>query len=759
MNKNYRKGAEDVGKIAAKGFNMIGKEILGHAGELKNFGKLQDQFENKVLDIIDDVDIRLRYKEHGFAPVDYSVIENMCAENKIIFISTLYLLVDADETKSTADYFGLAVVRFGVRQIHDGIVGEMEELLGRLDKAEAELLMRMICEMVAIGSSTIMLSVSDAIIENLLVTDKRKQQIKSEVEKLATGNPEIFIVLLASECPPIADDPGDTAATDDGYEICDKFSNFHGRKVKFVGGEVVFTDRYSVSATSIIFEGCTLIFDSGFSDIVEMTEGDIQFIGCKLVSKQKKDGKAFVLKGTDASLRYCSFENWVSGLLLSMEAGMLSVDECSFLSCESRVFLGDGLTNVSFNKCHIEKQKNQLAIVYTADGNALQVVDTSFADCVYSTSPIFDSNISIAISGAKVARCGFTIASAKEVEYQHCVFDSCTGDLNPILIRTIKFLNCDISNHAGNFGMAFATSTHIVIKSCKLKNIKGSFIAKSFEITNSTFESCVGDTSGNGINIENYLYINDELPFNDFNGMAPTGSLFEIKPSKESHTTSISKCKFIGCKSGGALIAAFSEDKATKVANVSDCEIVNCQCPEGYILGVYVKNRKFYLAPKVVEAWNINIDLYAKEGEKQLLAALKRTLTDGLVKGCSTFHKPPIDYKIEKNIRENVMNGVYDDVLTMYDSSIWSNGKSGVAFGCRAVYFTQTMEANYFIPYEKIAMIKGFTVEHKKQENNYTAALNIELGNGRCIVLTDPSIEKNELMKVLVGIRDVFMVG
>ena len=758
INKNFRKGAEDVGKIAAKGFDMVGKELIGGVGELKKALDLQSEFEDKMLDKMDDAEIRLRLQEHGFAPIDSTVIDMMAPENKVVFISTLYLLVDADEAKLTAEYFGIAVVKFGVRQIRDNLSEKMEDLLGRLNKAESELLMRMVCEMVAISNnSSSVLDVSEVISECLLVTDKKKQQIKADVKKLANVGVSVFTLLLASECAPITDDTSSVSVDDEGYDNCERFSGFSGGKKKFAGIDIVFSDRYSVSNTSIIFENCTLVFDSEFSHIVEVSNGDIQFVGCKFVSKQRINGKAFVFEDVDVSLRFCSFENWTSGLFASMSGGGLCVDECFFLSCECEIISAEELTGVTFNKCRIEKQKDNLASLYLAENTPLHVNDCYFVECHYSSGSMLNSFTNISINKSTFIKSGMNIANAWEVEFQHCIFDSCHGDMIPTFFpRTIKFLHCDITGHNGNLGTAFVTSSHIIIKSCKFKNINGSFIAESFDITNSSFENCQGDMSGHGINTENFLYINEEFAFNEFNTMLPTGSLIEVKPKKESEKTSINNCKFIECKANGALIVAFSNDKNSTIASINDCEIVNCQCAEGYLLGVHVKDSKFFLAPKVIDYWKIDVDLFDTENIKLLCSVLRKTLTNGLVKGCDKFHKAPVEYKIEKNIRESVMNDSSDDVFTMYDDSIMGKGKSGLVFGYRSIYFSQMMESNYSIPYEKIALIKNMSIDYKEYGDNYDATLNIELGNGRYIIFKDPYFEKKELIKVLDSIRNVF---
>ncbi len=752
LNKNHRKGAEDIGKLAAVGFEMIGKEVIGAVDELKKALEYQNIFENEALNLFDDIVIRQTIQEYGFAPEDFSLIDEMSPENKIVFISALYLLVEADETKSTNEYFGLAVVRFGVRQLIDGDKNRIHHLVGKLSPPEATLLMRMICEMTAISNNnSALLSVSEAIAENLLIADKHKQQIRSEVEKLAkTCGLSIFVLLLAEGC---AKETKDESANNDGYEICDRFNNFSGGQKKFIDADIVLTDRYLISNTSVIFENCTFVFESTLARIVEVKGGDLSFINCKFISKQKPDDEVFAVKETTINLSDCIFDKWSAGLFLSMENGSLSVANCSFLSCKCSLIFATHPIDASFNNCHFENQNNGIAFI-DSPKNDLEINDCTFKDCYFSCESLIATRSKAIVNRGTFVNSGMNTIAGYNIKYHHCVFENCHDDMvNSWTTRDVEFSFCDITDYKGNIGTAFAPFYHMTIKSCKLIGFKGSFYAQCFDIDNTSFERCSGDSSGYGINTDNYLYVNEAFGFNPLNSMVSTGSLFEIKPKKEDSASEITKCRFVECRSKGALVVAFTNDKSKNVVNIHDCEIVNCSCTEGYFVGVYSKKNKFYIAPKAINEFNNNIDIFDEKHRKQLIAFLKDILTDGLVKSFTKFHKTPIEYKITKNICESVMNGVYDDILAMYDDSVWSNGRSGFVFGSKAIYISQMMESSYLIPYEKIAHIDGFSIEHKKFGDNYSATLIIELDNGRSISFRDPNIEKIELKKLLVGIK------
>jgi len=773
INKNYRNGAEDIAKIAAKGFDMVGKEIVGLADWLEKYRESQKKIKEEMLDFFDDDDARLKLQEYGFTTVDFSLIDDMSPENKVVFVSALSLLVDADETRNTSEYFGVAVVRFRVQQIIDNENARIEKLVARLSADEAALLVRMICEMVAISNNnSAVLSVSEAIIDCLTISNKDKQRIKSEVDKFADscGGAFVFISLLVSECPPITDETENSALDNDGYDICESFSNFSGGQKKFSGIDIVFTNRYDVSDTSLKFENCNLVFDSSFPQIVKIAGGKLMFVNCKFASKQKPDDIAFILKDTDVELYGCTFDKWDAGLFLSMDSGNLSLMECSLLSCGCKLISAKQLTDVAIDKCHVKNHKGGIADLHSSKSGPIEIKNCVFFECYYSSSSLFEvyHGSGVIMNHATIVNCGMNIISGSRIEFQQCVFEGCHDDMDiTSFLMEIKFSYCDITNHKGNIGTAFWTSSHIIIESCKLKNVKGSIFAERLDVNNTTFENCSGDPSGFGINTENHLNIKDSFGLNPSHTMSPTGSLFEIKPKKESVVSQISKCKFVGCRSNGALIAAFSKDRDKSVVNINNCEIIDCRCAEGYFVGVHVKKfvgihakyDEYFLAPKTKRAYQNRIDLFDDEHKEKLLAFLKNTLNDGLIQVSAKFHKERIKPKVEKNIREKVMSGIHDDILTMYDTSLFEDGKSGLVFGSQAIYLTQMLEPNYMIPYEKIALIKDLSIERKKYDDNYKAKLIIGLGNNRSIIFNDPNFEKNELKKLLLGIKEVFYTG
>jgi hypothetical protein len=325
-------------------------------------------------------------------------------------------------------------------------------------------------------------------------------------------------------------------------------------------------------------------------------------------------------------------------------------------------------------------------------------------------------------------------------------------------------------------------SSHLVFKACRFKDFQGSIYANTIEASDSVFENCAADPAGSGINVENLIYINDASFGNWCLGLLATGYLFEIKKTADSAVSQVRNCQFNGCSGNGALVAVISEEKNARAVRISNCEIADCRYAEGYFVGAYKKvykelgqesgrniyqelysklynkiypeKAKYFLAPQMVDAWDNAIDIYDGERQKRLRAFLKSALTDGFVKGCTTFHKSPVASQIAKNIRAKIMNGADDEILTMYDKSIMGKGKEGWSFGYLALYSSQIMEGNYHLPYEKIAMIKEVAIEQKKTGDNYGATLTIELGNDRCIEFTDPCLEKRELKKLLLGIKE-----
>ncbi len=605
INKNYRNGAEDVAKIAAKGFDMIGKEVVGGVGALREVLEKQDKFENKALDTMDgviktmdDVIKRQKLDDYGRGFVDFSLFDNMSPENKIVFFSALSLLVDADETRDTSVYFGIAVVRFRVQEtINEN--ARIEKLVAKLNADEAALLTRMICEMVAISNNnSAVLSVSEAIIDCLTISNKDKQRIKSEVGKFADscGGAPVFIELLAKECSFITDETENEAADDDdSYDICKEFSDFSGGKKKFAEIDVVFTDRYKVSDTSIMFENCILVFESEFQKIVEMTGGSLEFVNCKFVTKQKPDDKAFTLQGTGVKLRGCTFDKWKAGLFLSMDGDNLSLEECSFLSCGCDLISAKHLTEVTIEKCHVKDHNGKVADLDllkkdSSKNDPIKINDCYFEECDNFTSSLFhvfedvrveinnaaicfcstkiiSGSRDVIINNATIYRCSMKIVSGNKIEFKDCKrIENCYDDIVLDGYNEIKFLKCDIINYYGNIGKASQPCSHIIIEDCKMDHGMGSIFAQRLDISSTVFKNCSpGDR----------IYDID--------------SLLVVNPTKENVSSSQISCNFIECYSDGALIAAFSKDEDKKVVNINNCHIIDCQCAKWYFVGFHFK--------------------------------------------------------------------------------------------------------------------------------------------------------------------------
>jgi hypothetical protein len=502
----------------------------------------------------------------------------------------------------------------------------------------------------------------------------------------------------------------ETALEADGYELCDRFADFADRKIKFVGREIVFADEYKVDDTELLFENCTLVFAPAASPAIAITGGELMFVNCVFVSRlSEEESTVFSVDKTDVVVQNCTFRAWETGLFLS--ANVLEA------------------------------------------GGAVKIKDTTFTD----------SNMNIVFGD--------------DIEFSHCIFAGCHGDMPTLFMRKTTFSSCEFTNHSGNMGTAMFASSHLVFKACRFKGFQGSIYANTIEASDSIFENCAADPTGSGINVENLLYISDASFGNWCLGMLATGSLFEIKKTADSPVSQVRNCQFNGCTGNGALVAVIAEEKNARAVRINNCKIADCRYAEGYFVGAYKKvykeldqeggnkvydkiykrihpdKARYFLAPQMVDAWDNAIDIYDDERQKRLRAFLKSALTDGFVKGCTTFHKYPVGGVTERNIRAKIMSGADDEILTMYDKSILGKGKEGWSFGYRALYSSQMMEANYYLPYEKIALIKDVAIEHKKAGDNYGATLTIELGNDRCIEFSDPYLEKRELKKLLLGIK------
>ena len=104
MNKNYKKGAEDVGKVAEKGFDIVGAEVKTAGNIIEENAKKQNDINNIFADAIDEHDVKLSaiQKKELFGlntPFDIKSLEQ---KDKELLVAGLYTL--AIENKNVNDY-------------------------------------------------------------------------------------------------------------------------------------------------------------------------------------------------------------------------------------------------------------------------------------------------------------------------------------------------------------------------------------------------------------------------------------------------------------------------------------------------------------------------------------------------------------------------------------------------------------------------------------------------------------------------------
>ena len=772
INKNYRNGAEDVSKIAEQGYRMLGNEIIGIAQNLRQARALQDEFENRVLDEIDDADIRLRIQEYGFAPFDFSLIDELTLEHKTIIISELYSLRSADEEHTTADYFGVAVVRFGIRQIIDDSSVRIAELVERLNIKEATLLFRMICEMLEISRDNhAVSSVSESIDENLPISQKQKNQIKSEVKKLArTCGTNVFTELLAKDCAPIVDEHEDERddVEFERLEIEDIYKVSSGRYI-ITDQKVRIVEMLSISDVDIVFSKCTITFDSDFPVALSAANSCIQFEYCEFETSKVCREACLVGASTSFGFIDCIFYGCTSVLddnnsdercIIKSNDSEITVIKCRFENCIGAIF---NAVTLSIKNCFLMRHTGRFLISL----RTVELHDSEITDCVSSgdwNEQLFCVGVlgGLSLINTSFRNVNIEISQLGQLKITKCNFEN-------IFLDNVE----EGGHHAFISGIGSKPSAEIsnttFIKTTGLcGNVGGSDKFYDFSIKNSKFISCSGCLiRTHNANISNCIFSdclnNETLDLHSSmlgRGFLKTSNnLITVEESKNADDSIVTSCKFDNCITNGSIIGCIAGDETGKdrmFLTVENCEFLRCNPVRGCISGIRKVGKKYIEA---ISFWDFKntFDGSLHNIDEQIAEILDSGILNGISNSGEKIHINSIDNKIRKNAVRKICNGNDVNIICIYDNSLTGNSNTGIVFTRDGFYASQFMDKPLYVSYRDIDTLDvDEKFNRKGNVKPYDSTMTILTKNGAYINYSEIGFHKAKLVNVLQKIVGIF---
>ena len=252
-------------------------------------------------------------------------------------------------------------------------------------------------------------------------------------------------------------------------------------------------------------------------------------------------------------------------------------------------------------------------------------------------------------------------------------------------------------------------------------------ISANEEINNDEFEELSDDY--NGIDFDEY--INSLNSFKDF--FKETGEAFRnITEEWEKQNKQIEKLND-EAERANKILDDMPEDERNNLLKKVAEDLKNS--PERK---TWKNNNNF-----AIEDDNENEDKYEKI--KSYLSC--RILAGNYFSGHYMYISPNIPEKIMHGAVNKYANDLIpEEVLAIWDNTILENGKSGVLFSKKAIYFTDFLSKSKSIKYNQISSVE---IDYDKKRSPYSSNLIFNLKNGSAIEYTSAEANKEDLKKII----------
>jgi len=184
VNKNYRKGAEDVAEVAAEGFDGIGENLKSISEGMRSNNEKQHKLTTELIALAEGHEQRLRALEYRLPAIDFGLVDTLPSEKRALLggIIRSVPLPDGDCRRIA----GLIISRFGAEPL-SSIDNDQISLLSQQISLLSQDVQRLCAYYLYVllrstdGNAGTEKIVND-ILDEFIISNKEKRQIKSVID-------------------------------------------------------------------------------------------------------------------------------------------------------------------------------------------------------------------------------------------------------------------------------------------------------------------------------------------------------------------------------------------------------------------------------------------------------------------------------------------------------------------------------------------------------------------------------------------------